>query len=216
MKLELIAITITLSSQPDLGLFSHHWDLSTYCLGTLQSSITTLMQGKKMKHKKLLELLPKFWGVWQIKKLKPAPVIMSWMPHDELPLLCRWDLYQSLMQTSPSKTKIENAQDAFHAALPHCEKPGKEMLSLSCCFPGKIWSPPLPKGLKGSKFISKFFLSSSKQLWHTGQLIHCLTDRCFWIPNNFLWPSSVVGPRLTQELSSTPTGVGANLCSYVF
>lgn len=27
MKLELIAITITLSSQPDLGMFSHHWDL---------------------------------------------------------------------------------------------------------------------------------------------------------------------------------------------
>lgn len=55
-----------------------------------------------------------------------------------------------------------NAQDAFHVALPHCEKSGKEMarqdLKPTSTDTGN------PKGFQGSKFISKFFLSSRKQL----------------------------------------------------
>lgn len=70
MKLRLIAITITLSSQPDLGTFSlttgiyvksnFRAVLRIYHLGTLQSSVnTTSMQGKKMKHRKTLKIFSK-------------------------------------------------------------------------------------------------------------------------------------------------------------
>lgn len=119
-----------------------HSSLHFYCLGTLQSSLTTFMQGKKMKHKKIKT----FSEV--LRSLTKQEIEASPSDHQlntpVMGCLCSTDGTCTSHSLKHHKVGQQlNAQDAFHVALPRCVKPGKGTISLSCCFPGKIWSPPL-------------------------------------------------------------------------
>lgn len=184
-------------------MFSHHWDLHEiqflcsplhfYHLGILQSNLTTFMQGKKMKHKKNIKTFSKV-----LRSLTKQKI--------EVGCLCPADgtcTSHSLKHHQVGQQL--HAQDAFHAALPRCEKLGKGMVSLSCCFPGKVWSPPLltatlqiPKAFKDPNLqVNSVSLPGSSSDTQVNSSTVWLTDvsASQIISSRHLWPSSAVGPK---------------------
>lgn len=135
MKLRLIAITITLSSQPDLGTFSHHRDLREIqflCSSLHLSSWHSAKQhyyfheGKKDEAQKTLKTFSKVLRNLTKQEIEASPSDHQ-LNAPVMGCLCSTDGACTSHSFKHHRVRQQqNAQDAFNVALSCCERPGKE------------------------------------------------------------------------------------------